>query len=188
MLYGNVDDTRQQNPQSAQLLAQRYAGSLDEAGAIHVAHEFANDIIQKFGGAGILAGQPDLLSFQTYPASGADEILAMDWDGSNQTQLTKLRSLSIMPAVSPDGSRIAFTSYAKGTPRIMMVDTLTGRALPFYNQEASLNATRQFHARMESKFTTLPRPAALLKFTSPRSMGRASAVFPTAMPSKWSRR
>ena len=34
------------------LLAQRYAGSLDEAGAIHVAHEFANDIIQKFGGTG----------------------------------------------------------------------------------------------------------------------------------------
>ena len=56
VLYGNVDDTRQQNPQSAQLLAQRYVGSLDEAGAIHVAHEFANDIIQKFGGAGSLLG------------------------------------------------------------------------------------------------------------------------------------
>ncbi len=34
VLYGNVDDTRQPNPQSAQLMAQRYAGSLDEAGAI----------------------------------------------------------------------------------------------------------------------------------------------------------
>jgi len=68
----------------------------------------------------------------------------MDWDGGNQKQLTNLKSISIMPSVSPDGSRIAFTSYAKGTPRIMMVDTLTGRALPFYNQEASLNANASF--------------------------------------------
>jgi TolB protein len=141
VLYGNVDDTRQQNPQSAQLLAQRYAGSLDEAGAIHVAHEFANDIIQKFGGVGSLLGSR---IYFVSKRSGADEIWAMDWDGANQTQLTKLKSLSIMPAVSPDGSRIAFTSYAKGTPRIMMVDSMTGRALPFYNQEASLNSNASF--------------------------------------------
>ena len=68
----------------------------------------------------------------------------MDWDGGNQKQLTRLKSLSIMPAVSPDGTRVAFTSYARGTPRIMMVDTLSGRLLPFYNQEASLNATPNF--------------------------------------------
>src|SRR5258707_12022421 len=29
VLYGNVFDTRQKNPQAAQLLAQRYAGALD---------------------------------------------------------------------------------------------------------------------------------------------------------------
>jgi TolB protein len=141
VLYGNVDDTRQQNPQSAQLLSQRYVGSLDEAGAIKVAHEFANDIIQKFGGSGSLLGSR--IYFRS-DRSGADEIWAMDWDGKNQTQLTRLKSLSIQPAVSPDGSRVAFTGYAKGTPRIMMVDTMTGRTLPFYNQEASLNAHVSF--------------------------------------------
>ncbi|HVV47892.1 MAG TPA: hypothetical protein VHC72_21920, partial [Bryobacteraceae bacterium] len=56
VLYGNVDDTRQKNPQAAQLFASRYTGSLDEAGAIRVAHEFANDIIQKFGGSASLLG------------------------------------------------------------------------------------------------------------------------------------
>jgi len=141
VLYGNVDDTRQQNPQSAQLLAQRYAGSLDEAGAIHIAHEFANDIIQRFGGSGSLLGSR---IYYVSRRGQIDEIWAMDWDGGNQKQLTKLNSMSIMPAVSPDGSRIAFTSYAKGTPRIMMADTMTGRSLPFYNQEASLNATPGF--------------------------------------------
>src|SRR6202140_556396 len=111
VLYGNVFDTRQQNPQSAQLLASRYSGSLDKAGAIHIAHEFANDIIQKFGGSGSLLGSRIYYVRRTQPQ--VDEIFAMDWDGGNQAQLTKLRSLSIMPAVSPDGSRIAFTSYAK---------------------------------------------------------------------------
>jgi TolB protein len=140
-LYGNVYDTRQQNSQSAQLLAQRYSGSLDEAGAIRVAHEFANDIIQKFGGAGSLLGSR---IYFVSKRTGSDEIWAMDWDGANQKPLTNAKSLSINPAISPDGSRLAFTSYAKGTPRIVIIDSQTGRQLPFYNQEASLNATPSF--------------------------------------------
>jgi TolB protein len=142
VLYGNVFDTRQQNQQSAQLFSQRYAGSLDEAGAIHVAHEFANDIILKFGGAASLLGSR--IYYVSRRSDNTSEIVVMDWDGGNQKQLTRLNSLSIMPAVSPDGSRVAFTSFAKGTPRIMMIDTMTGRALPFYNQEASLNANASF--------------------------------------------
>jgi TolB protein len=142
VLYGNVYDTRQQNSQSAQLFSQRYAGSLDEAGAIRVAHEFASDIIMKFGGAASLLGSR--IYYVSRRANNTSEIMVMDWDGGNQKQLTKLNSLTIMPAVSPDGARLAFTSFAKGTPRIMMLDTLTGRALPFYNQEASLNANASF--------------------------------------------
>lgn len=142
VLYGNVDDARQQNPQSAQLLASRYVGSLDEAGAIHVAHEFANDIIQKFGGQGSLLGSR--IYYVSRRTKDTTEIMVMDWDGSNQKQLTRLNSLSLNPGISPDGSKLAFTSYAKGTPRIMMLDTLTGRSIPFYNQEASLNATPSF--------------------------------------------
>jgi hypothetical protein len=51
-LYGYVYDTRQQSIQSAQLFAKTYAGSPDEAGAIYLAHQFATDIITKFGGSG----------------------------------------------------------------------------------------------------------------------------------------
>ena len=145
VLYGNLFDTRQRNPQSAQVLGARYVGSLDEAGAIRVAHEYANDIIQKFGGEGSLLGSRVYFVRSSGTKENTQkEVWVMDWDGSNQTQLTKLRSLSINPAISPDGSRLAFTSYAKGTPRIMMVDTLSGRQLSFYNQEASMNATPAF--------------------------------------------
>lgn len=144
VLYGNVDDARQSNPQNASLMASRYTGSLDEAGAIKVAHEFANDIIRQFGGTGSLLGSRIYFSSKRGGAKGADEIWAMDWDGQNQKQLTRLNSISLYPSVSPDGTRLAFTSYARGTPRIFMIDTMSGRSLPFYNQEASLNANVSF--------------------------------------------
>jgi TolB protein len=140
-LYGNLYDTRQQNLQAAQLMTQRYSGSLDEAGAIKIAHQFANDIIQKFGGTGSLLGSR-IYFISTRTRS--DELWVMDWDGNNQKQLTNLKSLTIMPAVSADGTRAAFTTYAKITPRIMLINTETGRLLPFYNQDASLNTTPGF--------------------------------------------
>jgi TolB protein len=140
-LYANLYDTRQQSVQSAQLMRQTYTGSLDEAGAVKVAHEFANDIIQKFGGMGSLLGSR-IYFISTRTRN--DELWAMDWDGNNQKQLTNLKSLTIMPTVSADGTRAAFTTYAKVTPRIMVINTETGRALPFYNQDASLNTTPSF--------------------------------------------
>jgi len=142
VLYGYVDDTRQSNPQSAQLMAQRYAGSLDDAGATHIAHEFANDIIQKFGGTGSLLGSR--IYYVSKRAKDISEIWVMDWDGSNQKQLTRLNSITTMPSISPDGSRLAFTTWAKGTPRIIMVDPMTGRQFSFYNQEASVNSQVTF--------------------------------------------
>ncbi len=141
VLSGWVYDTRQANAQSAQLLAQRYVGTLDEAGAIKVAHEFANDIIQKFGGAGSLLGSRIYFISDRGAGTNNWEIWSVNWDGTDQKPLTRLRSLSIQPAISPDGEKLAFTTYAKGRPRIMMISPETGRELPFLNQEASMNAT-----------------------------------------------
>jgi TolB protein len=141
VLSGWVYDTRQPNQQAAQLLAQRYVGSLDEAGAIKVAHEFANDIIQKFGGTGSLLGSRIYFVSDRGAGAGNTEIWSMNWDGTDQKPLTTLHSLSLQPSLSPDGERLAFTTYAKGRPRIMMISPETKRELPFLNQEASMNAT-----------------------------------------------
>ncbi len=145
-LYGYVDDTRQ-SIQSAQLMFDRPGDSPDEAGATRLAHKFAADIIQKFGGASLLGSHIYFVSSRGGTGKFGTEIWVMDWDGNNQRQLTSLKGQVKYPSVSPDGSRIAFTIYPGSgdpRPRIGMVDSETGRNLPFYNQEASVNALAAF--------------------------------------------
>jgi len=148
VLNGNVYDTRVKDIQSAKMFAQNYPDAVTEAGAIKVAHAFAADIIQKFGGT------TSLLNSRIYFTSNREatgqygtEIWVMDWDGKNQKRLTSLKGQIADPTISPDGSRLAFTIWpgtSSPQPRIGMVSSDTGRSYPFYNQEASINATPTF--------------------------------------------
>jgi TolB protein len=140
VLYGWLFNVRQASVSQAQVLGKRYFGSPDEAGAKKTAHEFAADIIAQMGGTSLLGTKIYFVSNRT----GHKEIWVMDPDGSNQRQISHFNSLSIMPAVSPDGTKIAFTSFARGNPAIFILSTDTGRRLPFYNQVASMNATPDF--------------------------------------------
>lgn len=140
VLYGWLFDVAQPNLSNAQILAKRYFGSLDEAGARKVAHEFAADILSHWGGTSLYGSHIYFVSDRT----GHQEIWSMDPDGANQKRITSYNSISIMPSVSPDGGKIAFTSYANGNPGIFILSTETGRRLSFYNQKASLNATPNF--------------------------------------------
>jgi TolB protein len=140
VLYGWLFNVGQPDPASAQVLGKRYLGSVDEAGARKLAREFAADIIGQFGGKSLLGTRIYFISNRT----GQKEVWSMDPDGSNEKQVTDFKSLSIMPAVAPDGTRIAFTSYARGNPAIVVFSVNTGRRLSFYNQVASMNATPDF--------------------------------------------
>jgi TolB protein len=139
-LYGWLFNVGQPTLAQAQMLAKRYFGSVDETGARKIAHEFAADIIGQFGGTSLLGSKIYFVSNRT----GHKEVWVMDPDGSNQKQISHFNSISIMPAVSPDGTKIAFTSFAHGNPAIFILATDSGRRLPFYNQVASLNATPDF--------------------------------------------
>lgn len=140
VLSGWLFDVTQANTSSAHLLGKRYLGPVSEDGAKKVAHEFAADIIRQFGGESLLGSKIFFVSDR----SGAKEIWSMDPDGSNQKPFTSYKSLTLTPAVSPDSTKIAFTTYARGNPAIFVHSTDTGRRLPFFNQQASMNATPSF--------------------------------------------
>jgi TolB protein len=138
VLYGWLYDVRQStNPQ---MIGKVYTGTLDEAGARSVAQQFAADILKKFGATGLVGTKIYFTSDRT----GHKEIWSMDYDGSNQKQITSYKSISTFPVVSPDGSKIAFTTYSRGRPEIFVHSLASGRKLPYYNQNASMNAASDF--------------------------------------------
>src|SRR5579885_3395747 len=130
---------------SAQVIGKLYYGTLDAEGAKKVAREFAADILQQFGAKSLAGTKIYFVSDRT----GSKEIWSMDYDGSNQKQITQYHSVSTMPAVSPDGKMVAFTTYAQGNPKIMIFSTETNRRLPFYNPVSSAVETPEFTPDMK---------------------------------------
>jgi TolB protein len=138
VLRGWLYDLR--NPASPQVIGKTYLGGVDENGARKVAHDFAADILALFGGQSLAGTHIFFVSDRT----GHKEIWAMDYDGKNQRQITRFNSTSIEPSVSPDGTKIAFTSYARGNPGIFVFSVDPVRDLRFYNQGASVNSSPSF--------------------------------------------
>jgi TolB protein len=163
VLYGWLDDVKQANATSAQLMARKvYLGSLDEGGAHQVAQQFACDIMKQFGGACLVGTRVYFVSNR----SGHKEIWSMNYDGSDQKEFTVYRSITSFPVLSADGTKIAFTTYPLlpssraapdsprssiaaprenlGSPQIYVHSLETGRKLVYYNQQASMNAASDF--------------------------------------------
>ena len=140
VLQGWLLSVNQPNVQSAQLLAKRYNGPLTAEGAKKVAAEFAADIMAQFGGKSLMGSKIYFISDRT----GSKEVWQMNYDGSEQKPVTAYGNMSRMPAVSADGTKIAFTTWREGTPQLYIHSLTTGRRLTFYNQRASLNMTPEF--------------------------------------------
>ena len=143
VLYGYLFDLSRGTPANAQVIGKQYlASTMDEKGARQVAHQFAADIIAAFGGKSLFGTH----IYYVHQASSRSpkEIWVMDPDGKNQRQITHYNSLTIEPSISPDGSKIAFTSFVKVRPAIFVFSVDPVRDLRFYNQDASVNAQPSF--------------------------------------------
>jgi TolB protein len=117
------------NIQSPQILGKQYGDTPSDAAARLMAHKFADEIIFRLGGG--IAGIAESQVYFVSDRSGHKEIWAMDYDGSNQHQITHLNSISLSPRISPDGSRIAFSSFTKSGWEIMMYSLDLSRAVSF---------------------------------------------------------
>ena len=141
VLSGFLYDVGRQEQGAAHIFGKRYFAPRGSEGARQLAHDLSRDILQNLGlGAGLAGSKIYFVSKRT----GHQEIWSMDYDGRNQRALTDYENLTLTPAVSPDASKFAFTSYFMGNPRIFIHSLETNRRLTFYNQEASMNATPAF--------------------------------------------
>lgn len=117
------------NVTSPQVLGKQYSDAATGDAARVTAHKFADEIIFRLGG-----GIPGIAESKIYFVSnrtGHKEIWAMDYDGANQHAITHLGSISLSPRVSPDGSRIAFSSMTKNGWEILMYSLELDRMISF---------------------------------------------------------
>src|SRR5712691_9941523 len=137
VLFGWLYNVGQPDPASAQVIGKLYYGSLDAEGSKKVAREFAADILQQFGAKSLAGSKIFFVSDRT----GSKEIWSMDYDGSNQKQLTSYKTTSWMPAISPDGRQVAFVTMAnegRGEEwQIRIHATDSGRKLTFVGPTGS---------------------------------------------------
>jgi TolB protein len=87
--------------------------------------QFANDIVKSF------TGQPGIFGSRVALAltgKGPHEIVAVDADGGRTSTVTKMGSDCLLPAFSPGGGEIAFTSYLRNNPDLYIVSAGGGRA------------------------------------------------------------
>ena len=113
------------NTQFPQVLAKQYSEEVSEDSARQIAHRFADEIIFRLGGG--IPGIAETKIFYVKVAGGTKEIWQMDYDGANQHAITHLGTISLSPRVSPDNSRVAFSSLGRDGFQIRMFSLLLGR-------------------------------------------------------------
>lgn len=117
------------NIASPQVLGKQYQDTANEQESRLIAHKFADEIIFRLGGG--IPGIAESKIFFVSRAAGHKEIWEMDYDGANPHAITHLGTFSLSPRISPDGSRLAFSSYTKTGWQIMMYSMDLNRLVAF---------------------------------------------------------
>jgi TolB protein len=126
---GFLDDAK--NTQYPQIFARQYSDAANENNARQIAHRFADEIIARLGGG--ITGIAETKIFYVQQRGQNKEIWMMDYDGANPHQLTHV-GYAISPRISPDNSRIAFSSLGRSSGfQIGMYSMLLNRAVNFAN-------------------------------------------------------
>jgi len=111
-----------------QVLGKEYSDNANVQASRAIAHRFADEIIERLGG---MAGIAETKIYFVSNRTGSKEIWVMDYDGMNERQLTHLHTVSLSPRVSPDNSRVAFSSLGRNGWSIRMFSLDLNRLVAF---------------------------------------------------------
>ncbi|NTU93494.1 MAG: Tol-Pal system beta propeller repeat protein TolB [Chlorobiaceae bacterium] len=104
-----------------QLMKKQYSGAETQLRSMGL--RFCVDLVELLTGNKCLLFGSKISFVST--KSGFKEIYMCDFDGQNVVQLTNTRSISLTPAVSPDGNYIAWTDYTSGRPDLYIRNLAT---------------------------------------------------------------
>lgn len=101
-------------PSAKTLLAKTYKAPVDSERKI--AHFFSDDLMKALTGKQGMF-QTKIVASREAPSSKTSfkEIVVMDWDGANQQPITSNQTISLSPAWSTKGDKIAYTQFAYHT-------------------------------------------------------------------------
>ncbi len=139
------------------VLSKKYKGETKMAKRI--AHTFSNDLLEA------LTGKPGMFLSRIVAASDRGggqfkEIYLMDWDGDNARKLTDHQTVSLSPAISKDGSKVAYSAivqHAKTQSRnidLYLYDVASGKRDQVSFREG-INSGACFDADGKNLFATL---------------------------------
>jgi TolB protein len=126
-VQGYVFDAK--NPQTPQILGKQYSDNANDENTRQIAHRFADEIIARLGGG--VNGICETHIYYVSSRGGNKEIWVMDYDGENAHAVTHLGTISLSPRVSPDNSRVAFSSLERDGWKIGMYSLALNRMVRF---------------------------------------------------------
>ncbi|MBC7385469.1 MAG: Tol-Pal system beta propeller repeat protein TolB [Cryobacterium sp.] len=126
------------------IVTKRYLASLGDLKTL--GHTVANDIVKAISGLpGIFLTKIAMVCDRT----SKKEIYVMDFDGSNNRQVTHHKSVTLSPAWSPDGTRIAYSLYAKNKRNIKNVNLyefdFSSNRIKLLSDRLGINSGAHYH-------------------------------------------
>ncbi|WP_055663954.1 Tol-Pal system beta propeller repeat protein TolB [Jannaschia seosinensis] len=102
----------------------QFVGTAD--GWRRMAHKVADAAYSRITGEGPYFDSRVVFVSETGPKDARQKRLAvMDYDGANVQYLTSSDSIVLAPRFSPDGTKIIYTGYESGFPRVTVIDVGT---------------------------------------------------------------
>jgi TolB protein len=88
-------------------------------------HMWCNEVVKYYTGEPGFFGSK--IAFVTKTGRRSKAVMAMDFDGYGVYSVSKNKSINILPAWSPNGGKIAFTSYMRDNPDLYVAGAGGGR-------------------------------------------------------------